>query len=370
MSVWGRDGERTDEALDDATVEDLLAGRYEGDAPDLVALSELLGELRSFSDRPPPFPSDSLARLLGDSAPAPGAGVAATSRRLPPDLHVGPFRRRALDRPSAPVPPRRSRKTYAPIVAGAVSVILAVVVLTAGSARLLPGPTQDVVAKFVQALTPFDFPEQREAKPAGPKAPSPEIAPRSGGPTPQAGPAGSPEPRTGDSGSELTPSVGRDGSGSRSEPSGAGAAPTPATTVPGRNGPSSPDVPNSVPAPPAERHAFTAELVGATGSQSAGDPDGHATVALDVGSGSDELCLTLAMSGVAPVTAVHLHAEAAGVSRRVLAAWTYPTPGGSAECVAVDGQLLKKLGQQPGKYFVDLHTTEFPDGALRGPLAR
>jgi hypothetical protein len=68
------------------------------------------------------------------------------------------------------------------------------------------------------------------------------------------------------------------------------------------------------------------------------------------------------------MTAVHLHAEAAGVSRRVLVAWTHPTPGGSAECVAVDGQLLKKLGKQPAKYFVDVHTTELPNGALRGPL--
>ena len=369
MSVWGRNGDRTDEALDDATVEDLLAGRYEGEAPDLVALSELLGELRSLSDRPPPLPSESLARILGgDSAPAPGAGVAATSRRLLPDLQAGPFRR-ALDRPSAPVPPRRSRKTYPWIVTAAVSVVLAVVVVTAGSARLLPGPTQDVVAKFVQALTPFDFPEKREAKPAGPKAPSPEMAPPTGSPPPQAGPAGSSEPRTGDSGSEVTPSVGRDGSGSHSEPSGVGAAPAPATTVPGRNGPSSPSVPTSVPAPAPERHAFTAELAGATASQSAGDPDGHATVGLDVGSGGDELCLTLAVSGVAPMTAVHLHAEAAGVSRRVLVAWTRPTPGGSAECVTVDGQLLKKLGKQPAKYFVDVHTTEFPNGALRGPLA-
>ena len=57
MSVWGRNGDRTDEALDDATVEDLLAGRYEGEAPDLVALSELLGELPSLFDRPPPLPS-------------------------------------------------------------------------------------------------------------------------------------------------------------------------------------------------------------------------------------------------------------------------------------------------------------------------
>ena len=53
MSHRVRNGHRADEALDDATVEQLLAGRYEGDAADLVAVSELLAQLRSFAEHPP-----------------------------------------------------------------------------------------------------------------------------------------------------------------------------------------------------------------------------------------------------------------------------------------------------------------------------
>jgi hypothetical protein len=53
MSHRARNGHGADEALDDATVEQLLAGRYEGDAADLVAVSELLGQVRSFAEHLP-----------------------------------------------------------------------------------------------------------------------------------------------------------------------------------------------------------------------------------------------------------------------------------------------------------------------------
>ena len=368
MSSRGQDGDRTDEALDDATVEDLLAGRYEGEAPDLVALNELFREVRSFSDRPAPLPSGSLARMLDDSTPARGAGARTTSRRSVPDLHIGSFRRAAHDPDPATAPPRRSRRRYRPIVAAAAVAAVLAVVVTAGSARLLPGPTQNVVAKFVQALTPFDFPEQRNEETVGPKPPSSQMGAPSEEPAPQGGPADSSGPRTGEPGTDESRSVGRDGTASHSGPSGVNAPPTPPRMVPEGNGRSSPGVPGSVPGPPPQRHAFSAELVGATGSDAPGDPDGNGTAGLDTGPRSDELCLTLFVSGIAPVTAVHLH-EAAGASRRVLATWTGPTPEGSAGCVGVDEQLLKKLRRQPTKYYLDVHTTEFPNGALRGPLA-
>ncbi len=51
MSPSSRNGRRMseDETLDDALVEDLLAGRYEGDVPDLVAVSQLLEQVRSLA---------------------------------------------------------------------------------------------------------------------------------------------------------------------------------------------------------------------------------------------------------------------------------------------------------------------------------
>ena len=31
-------------------------------------------------------------------------------------------------------------------------------------------------------------------------------------------------------------------------------------------------------------------------------------------------------------------------------------------------QLIQEIRSQPANYYVDVHTTEFPDGALRGQL--
>jgi hypothetical protein len=73
MTLWGQNGHRMgqEEALADATVEDLLAGRYQGDAPDLVAVSQLVERVPSLADGPAPPPSTAVARILMQ-APAEG----------------------------------------------------------------------------------------------------------------------------------------------------------------------------------------------------------------------------------------------------------------------------------------------------------
>ena len=83
-----------DEALDDATVEELLGGRYDGDAPDLLAMNKLFAQVRSLGEHPAPVPSASLAPLLRDAPPA-SVDLPTTGRRLRRDLRVGALRRRA-----------------------------------------------------------------------------------------------------------------------------------------------------------------------------------------------------------------------------------------------------------------------------------
>jgi CHRD domain-containing protein len=369
MSHRAQNGNRADEALDDATVEQLLAGRYEGDAADLVAVRDLLGEVRSLAERPAPPPSASLARILSDPSPASGGDLRTMSRRVFRDRQLAPFRRRAQGVQPATAARHRWRPSYPPMVAAAVVAVLVAIVVGAGSARLLPGPTQDIVASIVRAMTPFDFPEQRNPETVSSKAPSPETATPSEEPTARV-PGDSSQPGAGEpetNGSQWVPG---DGTGSRSQPGGVNAAPTPATTVAEANGPSSDGVISLVPSPPPERRGFSADLLGVMGAETAGDLDGGGKAALDAHPGRDELCLTLVVSSIAPVTAVHLHAQSTGVSGPVVAAWTEPTAGASAGCVRVTDQLIKKIRKQPGEYYVDVHTTEFPNGALRGPLTR
>jgi CHRD domain len=46
-------------------------------------------------------------------------------------------------------------------------------------------------------------------------------------------------------------------------------------------------------------------------------------------------------------------------------------PGGaSAACITVDATLLGQIFANPGAYYVNIHTGDFPNGAARGQLQR
>ena len=66
MSPWSANGPERGEAdgLDDLTAEELLEGRYEGDAADLVAVSQFLEYLGSLADGLSPWLSAALVQLV------------------------------------------------------------------------------------------------------------------------------------------------------------------------------------------------------------------------------------------------------------------------------------------------------------------
>lgn len=345
MTPHGRNGHSSSgsEAFDDATVEELLSGRYRGQAPDLAALGEFLDRVRAFADQPVPPPSGDLARLLTEPASARGPIV-----REPGAAQ------------------HRWRPRHVVAVAAAASVLLVAAVVAAGSARLLPGPAQDVVAMFVRTVTPFDFPDQRGtgADPSG--APSTERVPPGGGspapplegPAPE-GPGQPPASGSGATGGE--PAAGR------SRPGGVEPV-TPA--VPRTGGLPSSGTESSTSPPGARRNSLGAELSGAADDPTAADPDGHGTAVLVAAPRSEELCLTLVVSGTAPVTEAHLHEGSSGVPGPVVAAFVEFPDGPGGACVAAPEEVVRKVRKDPGNYYVDVHTTEFPDGAIRGQLAR
>ena len=335
------DGSGDDRALEDATVEELLAGRYEGDAPDLVSVAQLLERVRSCARGPVPPPSAALAEVLGRPVP------------VHTDKGVAPARRR--------------RRAHVPqMAAAACAAVLVAAVVAAGSARVLPGPTQTLLAKAVRAVTPFELPQDRASQGVMGRAGVSQAAPPGGPSTPpptDPAPPVRPEPRT--SGTQA----GDAGGGGVRRPSGGDPPPRPTTTVTSRGAPP-PEPETKAPAPtppaPAKGRGFTAEL-----SSGAGDSARHATAVLDVNPGRNEVCLTLVLSGVAQATSAHLHAGVAGVTGPVVATFAADpgtgTPGG---CVTLPDELVKEIRKEPGRFYVDVHTTEAPNGALRGQLTK
>jgi CHRD domain-containing protein len=105
--------------------------------------------------------------------------------------------------------------------------------------------------------------------------------------------------------------------------------------------------------------------------------DGCPTTVLSASEGGTALAATLAGAvevpgpGVTlPASAAHIHAGAAGIAGSVVVTLTAPDGSGtSSGCVKVARPLVDAILANPAGYYVNVHTTDFPDGAIRGQLA-
>ena len=80
------------------------------------------------------------------------------------------------------------------------------------------------------------------------------------------------------------------------------------------------------------------------------------------------LCYVLIVDRIRPATAAHIHPGAVGVANPPVVELRAPTDGDSAACVQVRERLLARILNNPQNFYVNVHNTRFPDGAIRGQL--
>jgi hypothetical protein len=99
---------------------------------------------------------------------------------------------------------------------------------------------------------------------------------------------------------------------------------------------------------------------------------GSGTFTARSNAGQGLLCFRLTVSGLANVTAAHIHFGTGPNAGGIAVPLPLPSPfGGSATgCVQVDRTLLRQILLSPGNYYVNVHTTAFPAGAIKGTLAK
>ncbi len=102
------------------------------------------------------------------------------------------------------------------------------------------------------------------------------------------------------------------------------------------------------------------------------DPDGHGTARIWVNYGQRRVCWQLNVVDITlPASAAHIHVGPAGVAGPIVVPLSAPDATGAAHgCTKVSRVLAKKLIQHPERYYVNVHTTDFPGGAIRGQLAK
>ena len=67
------------------------------------------------------------------------------------------------------------------------------------------------------------------------------------------------------------------------------------------------------------------------------------------------------------VILAHIHHGAAGTNGPVVVDFMEPVNGLNG-CVTADPALIKQIRQDPGDYYVNVHTEMFPAGEVRGQL--
>jgi hypothetical protein len=117
---------------------------------------------------------------------------------------------------------------------------------------------------------------------------------------------------------------------------------------------------------------IAATLTGAAEVPGPGDTNGAGLFEARVNPGTGRICYDLDASSIDNATAAHIHKGAAGASGDVVL--TLDTPDGddddSEECQDIDRGLAQALIQNTDQYYVNIHTTEFPNGAIRGQLGK
>ena len=101
-----------------------------------------------------------------------------------------------------------------------------------------------------------------------------------------------------------------------------------------------------------------------------GDLDGTGSAKITVNPGQREVCYELSVAGITlPATGAHIHEGVAGENGPVVVPLEPPDANGvSSGCVEVSRELALAIIQDPENYYVNVHTSDFPAGALRGQL--
>jgi hypothetical protein len=113
-----------------------------------------------------------------------------------------------------------------------------------------------------------------------------------------------------------------------------------------------------------------ANEVNAEGEKGVGDRNGGGSFTAVIK--GTELCYGLAVKDIENPTAAHIHRGGPNTAGDIVVPLdSLPTsgdPGSSAGCTDVSRRLVRQIRRNPGRFYVNVHTADFPDGAVRGQL--
>lgn len=101
-----------------------------------------------------------------------------------------------------------------------------------------------------------------------------------------------------------------------------------------------------------------------------GDPNGRGRARVIVNTDSNEICLNMRVRNIEPANAAHIHEAGVGESGPVVV--TLPTPDSNGHvngCVGISDDLANEIVADPEEYYINVHNSAYPNGAVRGQLS-
>lgn len=113
---------------------------------------------------------------------------------------------------------------------------------------------------------------------------------------------------------------------------------------------------------------YDARLTGGTEVPGPGDSDGSGMAEITLVDATDQICFELNTRNIGVPTAAHIHRGGPGVAGPPIVTLQVSADGSSEGCVASDEATMNAIAAQPSNHYVNVHTAEFPNGAVRGQL--
>ncbi|MBC2776495.1 CHRD domain-containing protein [Parasphingopyxis marina] len=101
-----------------------------------------------------------------------------------------------------------------------------------------------------------------------------------------------------------------------------------------------------------------------------GDPDGSGTARITADATTNNICFALTVQAISQPTAAHIHRGARGEAGPPVLTLDPPLNGRSSRCYSVERTLAAAIIANPAGYYVNVHTADYPGGAVRGQLSR
>jgi hypothetical protein len=119
---------------------------------------------------------------------------------------------------------------------------------------------------------------------------------------------------------------------------------------------------------------YISQMTGSNEFPGPGDTDGSGAATVSFAKQEDgayEVCWDMAYTGIAAPTMAHIHQGATGVAGPIVIDFGVPTPNSFKGCVVDQpAAVVDPILANPAGFYTNVHNGDFPNGAIRGQLAK